>query len=84
MMPPIVLILHFCCTIILRVLLGADSDFLIFALSIAKNSVYSLHKTTTLQVSYAWLISLLAVLLLLQFLVPYVNVVGVSKTFTLL
>jgi len=30
--------------------LGADSDFLIFALSIAKNSVYSLHKTTTVQV----------------------------------
>lgn len=28
---------------------GADSDFLIFALSIAKNSVYSLHKTTTIQ-----------------------------------
>jgi len=30
--------------------LGADSDFLIFALSVAKNSVYSLHKTTTVQV----------------------------------
>lgn len=28
---------------------GADSDFLIFALSIAKNSVYSLHKSTTVQ-----------------------------------